>query len=279
MKLFLGINVFVTIQLLSILNCYSQNIYDAKHSEEYANYLYHSNDYELAAQEFERLVFMSPDNIDAKIKLIRSYRYLKKDSIALQRFKNIFSVNNCQQEVAKEYLNLLISLRQIENSKQYLIVNNNLTAKDKIIYQTFNELYSKNWDEANTIIKNNNVIQNNFYNELKYISSQALNIKYKKPWLSAGLSTLIPGTGKIYSGYWKDGLISLLFVGISGWQAYRGFNKNGISSVYGWIYSGVGFGFYIGNIYGSVKAANKYNYSQDHNIIHQVDKVFTDFSY
>jgi len=267
------------INCISFLPVVSQNIFDYDHTKQYADYLFHSKDYQLAVQEFERLVFMNPDNNEAKINLVKSYRHLKQDSIALQRFYDLFSNDELQgiQQVSKEYINLLINTKKYNASQQFLISNNALSDEDKINYELFIDLYTKNWEKVNSVIKANNDIKNKHFYDLENISKKAQQIKYKNTWLSGGLSAIIPGMGKIYSGYWKDGLISLLFVGISSWQAYRGFEKNGIQSVYGWIYGGVACGFYAGNIYGSVKAANKYNYTQDYNIIYNVDKVFNEY--
>ena len=88
-------------------------------------------------------------------------------------------------------------------------------------------------------------------------------MKYKSRFLAGSLSAIIPGMGKVYSGRWKDGIISLLFVAGTGYQAYRAFNDKGIESVYGWIMGSLSLGFYIGNIYGSAKAARLYNTKQD----------------
>ena len=279
MRLLIHINILLLLFLYSFQFAVSQNIYDYEHTEEYADYLFHSKDYKLAVQEFERLIFINPDNIEAKIKLVKSYRYLNQDSIALQRFDDLFTNNDLQgiQQVSKEYINLLINTNQYNKSQQYLSFQKTLSDEEEIIYRLFIDLYSRKWENANNVIVNNNALDNKYFDELIDISNQAIQIKYKKPWLSGGLSAIIPGTGKIYSGYWKDGLVSLLFVGISSWQAYRGFEKNGVQSIYGWIYGGVALGFYTGNIYGSVKAVNKYNYTQDHNINHKVDKVFNDY--
>ncbi len=279
MKLLINTCFLLLFYSISIQYIYSQNIFDYDHTEKFADYLFHSKDYQLAIQEFERLIFMNPENINAKLKLVKSYRYMNSDSIALKRFDNIFTNEDIygQHDVSREYINLLINVNDYANSQLFLKSQNALNADEKICYQLFIDLYDKKWEDANNLILNNTKIQNKCFIDLQNFSAQAIHIKYKKPWVSGGLSSIIPGMGKIYSGYWRDGLISLLFVGITSWQAYRGFNKNGANSVYGWIYGGVGFGFYIGNIYGSVKAANKYNYTQDHKIIHQVDKVFTDY--
>ncbi len=62
------------------------------------------------------------------------------------------------------------------------------------------------------------------------------------------------------SGKWlNDVVLGFLFIAGTGWQSYSRFKKSGISSAGGWIYGGLSFGFYLGNIYGSVVSARKYN--------------------
>ena len=46
-------------------------------------------------------------------------------------------------------------------------------------------------------------------------------------------------------------------------SAEKLFNEKGIESVYGWIMGTLSVGFYIGNIYGSVKSARLYNNNQN----------------
>lgn len=88
----------------------------------------------------------------------------------------------------------------------------------------------------------------------------------KSPLIAGALSTFIPGAGKVYAGKWKDGLVSLLFVGANAYTAYRGFSSTGIRSPYGWLFGGLSAGFYIGNIYGSQKAARIYNHELESKI-------------
>jgi hypothetical protein len=82
--------------------------------------------------------------------------------------------------------------------------------------------------------------------------------------------------GKVYSGRWKDGLVSLLFVGATGFQAYRGFSQKGSESIYGWIMGSLSVGFYIGNIFGSVKAAKIYNTNQNRIYSEKVTHYYID---
>jgi len=114
---------------------------------------------------------------------------------------------------------------------------------------------------------------NTAYPELKSYVLQASRLPLKSPALALGMSVFVPGSGKIYAGQWKDGLFSLLFTGLSAWQAYRGFHKDGVSSFYGWLYSGISLGFYAGNLYGSYKAVSRYNYQLKHEVSHGVQDM------
>ncbi|MEM7659009.1 MAG: hypothetical protein AAF399_22995, partial [Bacteroidota bacterium] len=79
------------------------------------------------------------------------------------------------------------------------------------------------------------------------------------PALAVGLSTLLPGSGRLYTNQWPDGLISFLLISGLSYASYRNFNRNGRSSALGWIYGGIALGFYAGNIYGSYHSAIRYN--------------------
>jgi TM2 domain-containing membrane protein YozV len=89
------------------------------------------------------------------------------------------------------------------------------------------------------------------------------NLPRKSAFVSGMFSTVIPGAGKFYCGRPMDGIHSLITVGITGWQAYEGFSEDGSHSVKGWIFGVLGGIFYLGNIYGSVVAADIYNQEQD----------------
>ena len=83
-------------------------------------------------------------------------------------------------------------------------------------------------------------------------------LKYKSPLLASSLA-IIPGAGKLYCSNAGDALNSMLLIGLFGYLAYDGFHDDGESSVRGWIFGTLGFGFYAGNIYGSAIAARLYN--------------------
>ena len=81
----------------------------------------------------------------------------------------------------------------------------------------------------------------------------------RSPFLAGTLSTIVPGAGRLYTGRFGDALTTLFTVGITGWQAYDGFRRDGISSAKGWTLGTLCGIFYVGNIYGSVISARVYN--------------------
>jgi tetratricopeptide (TPR) repeat protein len=79
----------------------------------------------------------------------------------------------------------------------------------------------------------------------------------KSELLAGILAAILPGSGYVYAGHYGDGLTAFLLNGLfiagtvtavqSGWYAASGLS------------GGIGLPFYIGNIYGSMNAAKKYN--------------------
>jgi len=86
------------------------------------------------------------------------------------------------------------------------------------------------------------------------------NYYHKKPWVAAGLSTLVPGLGELYAGKKRSFVNTLLFHVMYGLQAYEAGYKLGIKKPFT-VFSIGFFGvFYFANIYGSyfdVKQAKK----------------------
>jgi TM2 domain-containing membrane protein YozV len=91
--------------------------------------------------------------------------------------------------------------------------------------------------------------------------------------LAGTLSAIIPGTGRIYAGRLTDGLYSLLVIGTTGWQAYEGFQDDGVRSTRGWIYGAVCGFFYLGNVYGSVVAVKIHNDRLELNLLREADDL------
>ena len=81
----------------------------------------------------------------------------------------------------------------------------------------------------------------------------------KSPVTAALMSSLLPGTGKMYAGRVQEGLFSLATISLTSWMAIEGFSEDGSSSTKGWIYGGISAWLYAGNIYGTIVAVEQHN--------------------
>lgn len=263
--------------LLSLPLCAAaQNLFDASHTRQYANYLYQAGEFSLAAEEFERLNYLQPQNTATQLSLVRAYRKAGNHNVALSRLQRFAPTDSgLGSNFAAEKARLLILLRQLEQSRSFLAKNTSLAPMDRLELQVTTELLDARWNAAQTLLQPVAAQdQTPSLRALGSLTEQALTMRRKSPAVSVGLSAVVPGLGKAYSGAWKDGLVSLVFVGLTAWQGYRGFNKNGTQSIYGWTFASLSFGFYIGNLYGSAKAARKFNRGQVQRIQHDVEAQF-----
>jgi hypothetical protein len=122
-------------------------------------------------------------------------------------------------------------------------------------------LATRQWSQADTLLRRTG--DKRLGQAYQPVIAAGTAIHYRKPWVAASLSAVVPGAGKVYAGQWKDGLFSLLFVAINGYQSYRGFHQKGLQSARGWIFGGLALGFYTGNVYGSAQTVKRYNRKQD----------------
>jgi len=260
--------------VLSSGHSFAQNLYDLNHSHEFATYLYKSNQYELAAIEFERLLFLKPQNDTFKISLIKSYALNKDYTIAINRL-NGFAANPTElpENLSDLYAFNLLADRQFKTAIEYLNQNRTLTFERVMFYRSFSNLFQKKY--ANVLLDLDTIkpLPESLIT-LKAFAETGNALPHKSPFLAGAFSTIIPGSGKFCTGDWKDGIISLVMVSAIAYQAYRGFDRTGVSSVYGWIYGTIAAGFYLGNIYGSVKSAQRYNKRKAENLGKRIEESF-----
>ena len=83
------------------------------------------------------------------------------------------------------------------------------------------------------------------------------NTSNKYPLLAASLSTIIPGTGRMYAGRFLDGLMGLSMVLLPGTAAYGSFQDG--QSIKGNFFAGITLIFWLGEIYGAYRTAKYYH--------------------
>jgi hypothetical protein len=265
------ITFFLLIFAFYKANSQDSDLFNYNNSLKFAEYLYKSGEYSLAIPEFKRILFIDSTNIKANIKVNDCFIRLGKYADGM-RFSNLtfpkLPINDTLSILRGKLFILNNDFAKLESE----ILTKPISPQGLVYLKTSEYMFNKDWKSAQKSLN-----ELNKFPDLTFftpIINKALTLKYKKPAISLALSAVIPGAGKVYSGYWRDGLFSFLFVGISAWQSYRGFSKNGVSSAYGWLMGGISLSFYSGNLYGSVKAANKYNHQLDHSVLDNFEKAF-----
>lgn len=260
-------NKIICVILLSFMKANAQNdLYNLENSLKYARYLNISKQVNLAKNEYQRAFYLSNNADSIATEMFDFYITNNDFESAINTYKSTYqNTINAPYRVTKIYFSSLLL-----NTNN--LFNNNLSKEDNNDLIITHSLLNSNFKGAKMLIHQSE-------NPTLLIKDYEVNIKEfeyknKKLALAALYSTAIPGLGKIYSSYWKDGLMSLLFVSTSAYQSYRGFDKTGIKSGIGWAFGAVAFGFYTGNIYGSYKAAQKYNNKQKANSRKKIENIF-----
>jgi len=250
----------------------SQNLYDNANSREFAEYLFRTGQYDLSAIEIERLIFVDKTDDSLKAKLIRSYTLNKQYTVATKRIQTFFpETSKLYYPFSDFYTYNLLADKKIDAAKSFLSSNQSLPENKRQRYQAFTFLLDHDFKGSEAYLAG---LPAESQVPLRELSAEGIHMKHKSPGLAMAMSAVVPGTGRFYTGDWKDALISMLTIGVTGFQAYRGFTIKGTKSAYGWVYGTIATGFYLGNIYGSYSSAKRYNKRKMDKLDQKIDGAF-----
>lgn len=270
------ISIWAVLPLHSQL-VFSQDLYDFHHSQKYSQYLFDSKQYKLASEELERVLFYNRDNDSVKFQLIRSYLLDNQFTMVTKRMDSLFpNPLVMPRNYALEYSKAMVSLNSIYQAQKFINGSLTLTENDKLYLNLNAELLDYKWETAqNTFGK---IKEKGMELDFRYdgLITRINTTKYKSPGLALALSAIVPGVGKVYAHNWKDGLFSFIFAGGAVFQAIRGYNSYGKRSGFFIAYTSLAATFYLGNLYGSFKEANKYNDKLRKQIHKEISTVFND---
>ncbi len=238
----------------------SQNLYDLQHSLDYATHLMNKGKYEFAAREWERIYYSEPGYDSVKINLLKAYR--KAGLIERGRERALQLLDNTalrNRPFCFEYMHLLMLDTAHQQLLDFVNTNTHLSYYDQFFTRVTVRLLQQKWGEAQQSLNQQDTLSHKAYQPYYNLTQQALNRSTRSPTLAVAMSAVVPGLGKVYTNNWRDGLFAFFIVGISAYQAYKGFNKVGVKSTHAWLFSSIGFSFYLGNLYGSAKSAQIFN--------------------
>jgi hypothetical protein len=88
--------------------------------------------------------------------------------------------------------------------------------------------------------------------KINQYATELVNHNTKSPLLAGIMSSVIPGSGKIYAGKTGEGISSFLTVGGLGLVTWENYRKKGAAHFKTILFGSLFSAFYIGNIYGTV---------------------------
>lgn len=255
----------------------AQNAYDFEHSLKFGQYLYNTNQFNLASEEFERAVFFEPTDSLSNIMLFKTYSILNQKDKALASYINYSHdsmLTRMPNQYGTLYAKLLIKTEAYDDCLNF--IENNCCLTQKTQYYITTMLVQKNWEEAWQSANELSGNEPNISPLLKLVE-KSKQTKYKKPFTGALFSAIIPGSGKIYAGSWQDGVIGFLMTSISGYLAYRAYDKYGYKNPYTWFTGAMAVGYYSGNVYGGYNAVKKYNFKKEDELVDETKHYISDF--
>ncbi|MFT4734839.1 MAG: tetratricopeptide (TPR) repeat protein [Algoriphagus sp.] len=255
-----------------------ENIYDLQNSLTFAEYLLESGQTDFAIKEYERVIFLFPTNPLAQVNLMKAYRLAGRNEDGLLRAEQLFKdISVLPEKHALEYSKLLLNRRAWNKANSFWDLSENLKSDDKVLMKSTVAIFESKFLEARdqllTLQDSTNYLGQGYMS----ISNRALAIKKKSPFVAGLMSMVIPGLGKAYTGDWKDGIVSLIFTSGLAFQAVRKFNQHGANNYRPWVYTAIGSGFYLGNIFGSVKSAKSKNIKFINGLQHEASDLYNSY--
>jgi len=264
-------------------SAWGQEYFAPKNILKFADYLYQQHEYLRAAVEYQRYLTTIAPNDSILYALGLSYKRAKKWSSAEAAFQQIPARFRGSLLIPKAYLQTgFLWVVQDEAKKISSFQRSRLrTIRPQPVRQALQTLFGvplllhNRFSRAQTYYRELNRPDFSekelpFVKAFQKLAISGTKITRKKPVLAGALSALVPGLGRFYVGRPGDGLYSLVFIGISGYSAYRGFSRYGLRSGRGWLLGGLTTALYLGNVYGSYLSAKIVNQKREHDFRTQV---------
>lgn len=244
-------------------------VIDADKQFEFAEHFFSNQEYASAISEYERFIYFFPedDRIEpAMFRIGMAHFKSKRFQQAVNALKTLIKKYGRTDLSIRSYLMISESYVKLNAFDAAIINLHNLitiTGDENIqdeAYYRIGWLYIEmaSWEKAKNYFSKISAPNKDTY-RLKRLAvdlDKEKIIPQKNPRL-AGVLSVIPGAGFLYTERHQDALIAFLLNGALMYAAYEAFDNN--NDALGGIITLVEFGFYTGNIYGAVSSAHKYN--------------------
>lgn len=272
-RLLLTVGICQLLSIHSFADSLKVDYFSARSIQKFASVLFQEKDYLRAAGEYQRfLALFATANDSVLYKIAICYEMADQRDRAISYYDKINQnyplsplIDFSQYQIATN-LYLLQRYRQSnDHIDRSLPMLQTASVRTGLQYlYGVNLMYQNNWGDADRYFANMAQSSGEPETRQQFLHGKGLaegrfKIARRSPYIAGLLSTLLPGSGKVYTGQTGDGVYSLLMIALSGYLSWDGFADNGIRSVKGWLFGAFTGFFYSGNIYGSVISARQYN--------------------
>ena len=260
--------------LMAIADSPPTDYYKPENIHKFADYLYAQGDYLRAAGEYQRYLFSQPttledDQHNVLRRIAESYLLGGQPDHAVQFLETLLQTQPNSNLARYELCATYFLIGQYDDSVRFLKESQDLFQEGEYRWKSqiligMNNLMQKRWEDAIQHFDQFDLsglpkAVGHRASTYKGYAEKGRTLPSKSPLLAGFLSTVLPGSGRVYIGRPNDALLTVFLLGILGWAAYDGFSENGVSSRKGWTFGTLGGIFYLGNVYGSVVAAQTHN--------------------
>jgi len=219
----------------------------------FADFLFCDKDYLRAIDEYKKYL-NTTENDTVQFKIALAYSKMNEFNLAFANLEKIKRASIFYQDGISEKLKLLFI--QNNDSAFYQFAKNVVSSDIKYqkLYLCYGLLNKIKYGDKNKFLA---AFDNEEKISVEKFYEQKLNPNYKSEVLAGILSAIIPGSGKIYTEEYGDGITSFLLTGLFSYLAYTNFDHKHYTRA--WIFTALGAGFYAGNVYGSVASAQIFN--------------------
>lgn len=249
----------------------------------FAEKLQAEGDYNRAITEFQRLLFYYPETkyrIQALTAIFYCYYNLKQYITTIALGEKLLSEINKFPGRDKIFYHIALAYYRLNNFNaarrcfnEVIVLNDDELREKSILLKALSFAQEYNWRDSKSGFRQISITSKYSSNArtCELLCDQALKLKPKNRTL-AGVLSIIPGLGYLYDGYPQTALSAFIVNGLF-FQATRSAYNNDNQSL-GTGLGVISIGWYVGNIYGSVKSADRKNIQQNNDILAKFDIGF-----
>jgi len=256
---------------------FSDTLYPKNQSLEFIKYLINKQYFQQALLEITRLLYT--ESGDHQVELYTNYliclRALEMQEKGIFEFETAFPAEIKQspdllQQTANLWLDLENYTKATELYDLSLVKTTDFESKNSLLLQkAYTQIKQQKFDlafESYSLIPQNSFLYTKAQSNI-FTLNELHTIKQKKPAI-AGLLSIIPGLGYLYSSHKQTAISALIVNSLLMYATYSNIEKEnyGMAALTG-VFS---FSFYIGNISGAVKSAKRYNIAQTETYLNKI---------